>query len=164
MWLAFLELKRSEKGNRKHDLMDCFGVKPPRIKNPRSLVLGDDRDEKRVRLLAETKKKVYERAKKRCQCCGRPLKINQGQFHHLHKPNLRSRPSTIQFLCPTCHNNYGHEWKTRTVSTLLGGTKKVTYMKRKRVRKHPASPYWKIRRKRTTKKKATQRRRKKKTR
>ncbi len=129
------------------------------IKSIDKLLWGEVRGEKRVRLPSETKKKVYERAKKRCQSCGKPLKRNQGEFHHLRKPTVKSSPSTIQFLCPSCHKEYGHEWKTRTVRSIFE-TKKVPYIVRKKVRKHPSSPYWKEEPK-ATKKKPTTRKTKK---
>jgi len=130
-------------------------------KDVQKLIWGEVRGEKRLSLPSETKKKIYERAMKRCQSCGRPLKMNQGEFHHLRKPTVKSRPSTIQFLCPTCHKTYGHEWKTRTVRTILE-TRKVPNIVRKNVRKHPSSPYWREKPK-TTKKKAATRKTKKTT-
>ena len=105
------------------------------------MLFGEIKKE-RVPLPIKTRREVYEKAHKRCQCCGRPLKINQGVFHHLRKPTVKSRPSTVQFLCSTDHKLYGHKWKTKTVHTMFE-TQKVPYIVRKRVRKHPSSPYWK---------------------
>jgi len=105
-------------------------------------ILGEIREEKRVRIPSATKKAVYERVNKRCQCCGKPLRINQGEFHHLRKPTVRSHPKFLQFLCPTCHKNYGHERKTKKVREMFE-TRKLVVIKRKRVRKHPSEPYWK---------------------
>lgn len=118
------------------------------------LILGEIRKEKRVPIPSATKKAVYERANKRCECCGMPLKMSQGEFHHLRKPIVKSRPSTIQFLCATHHRmpKLAHEWKTRTVHTITGTVKKP-YVKRKRVRKHTSSPWWKEKPKKATKKK-----------
>ncbi len=118
-----------------------------KIKIPRldKLIFGEIQKEKRVRLPMKIKREVYEKANKRCQSCGKPLKMRQGEFHHLRKPTVKSRPSTIQFLCPTCHKAYGHEWKTRTVRTAFE-TGKVPYIIRKKVREHPSSPYWKQKR------------------
>jgi len=128
------------------------------------LIFGEIRKEKRVLIPSDTKKAVYERANKRCECCGMPLKISQGEFHHLRKPTAKSRPSTIQFLCPTHHRmpKLAHEWKTRTVRTIAGTVKK-TYVKGKRVRKHPSSPHWREKPK-TIKKKPTKRKTRKTTR
>jgi len=109
----------------------------------RKLVWGEIREEKRVPIPSDTKKAVYERAKRRCECCGRPLKMNQGEFHHRREPTVKSRPLTIQFLCGTCHKNYGHEYYTIPKRDIHPGPKKETRIKRKRVRKHPSSPYWK---------------------
>ena len=111
--------------------------------------------ERRVPLSMETRKKVYERAKGRCESCGIPLKMKEGEFHHLREPTAKSRPSTIQFLCPTCHKRYGHDYKTITRSTIFG-TEKITKIIRKRVRKHK-SPYWNEK----SKKKAKQKRKSK---
>ena len=117
-------------------------------KDLRKLLSREISQEKRVPLPSTTKKAVYERANGRCESCGRPLKINQGEFHHLRKPTVKSRPSTIQFLCPTDHKLYGHKWKTRTARTMLE-SRKVPYIVRKKVRKHPSSPYWKVKSKKS---------------
>jgi len=133
----------------------------PKIKPVGKLILGVDREEKRVRIPSDTRKAVYDRAKKRCECCGMPLRMSQGEFHHLKKPITKPRPSNLQFLCPT-HHKLGHKWKTRTQRTMLE-TKKVPNIVRKKVRKHPSSPYWREKPK-TTKKKPTTRKTKKATR
>lgn len=122
-------------------------VKPPKIELPRikpigKLILGEIQEEKRVRIPSGTKKAVYERANRSCESCGMHLKMTDkgAQFHHTKKPTVKSRPSTIQFLCATCHRKYGHEFYTVTKSDLLGTTKE-TRIKRKKVRRHK-SPYW----------------------
>jgi hypothetical protein len=111
-----------------------------KIGNLRQVVFGD-KDEKSVRLRTETRKQVYERAKKRCECCGKPLKISQGEFHHLRKPSMDATPDTVQFLCGT-HHKLGHERKIKVKQTHLGFQSK-TIIRRRRVRKHPSSIYWK---------------------
>lgn len=118
-------------------------IKFPKVKPIGKIILGEIREEKRVPIPSDTKKAVYERAKKRCESCGMPLKMTDkgAQFHHARKPTAKSRPSTIQFLCATCHRKYGHEFYTVTKTDVLGTTKKPK-IKRKKVRKHK-SPYWK---------------------
>lgn len=88
--------------------------------------------------------------------------MKDGTFHHTRTPTVKSRASTIQLLCPTCHKLHGHEYKTITKSTILG-TEKVTKIVRKRVRKHPSSPYWKEKPKKKTTKPKKRTTRKKKT-
>ena len=132
----------------------------PKIRPLWKVILGEElRKEKRVPLPLKTKREVYERAGGRCESCGRPLKMNEGEFHHLRKPSVKSTASTIQFLCPTCHRKYGHEWRTRTVHTILG-TEKRRYIKRKKVRKH-RSPYWEKRKKTVSRKRKQTRKRRK---
>ena len=136
------------------------GLDKIKIPSVDKLILGEIREEKRVPIPPDIKKAVYERAKRRCECCGMPLKINQGEFHHLRKPTAKARPKDLQFLCPTHHSpKLAHEWKTRTVHHPIWGTKKKTYVKGKRVRKRPSSRYWKEKPK--TKKKPTRRKIKK---
>jgi len=125
-------------------------VKIPRLDK---LILGEIQEEKRIRVPSGTKKAVYERAKKHCECCGMPLKMNQGEFHHLKKPTVKAKPKDLQFLCPT-HHKLGHERKIKTVRTTFE-TRRIPSIVRKRVRKHPSSPYWKEKSKATKKKTRT---------
>jgi hypothetical protein len=104
-------------------------------------VAVQDKDEKKVKLGTELRRQVYERAKKRCECCGKPLKISQGEFHHLRKPCTDANPLTIQFLC-NAHHKLGHERKIKVKQT-LSGIQTKTIIKRKRVRKHPSAIHWK---------------------
>lgn len=119
------------------------------------LLQEEIREEKRVPIPSNTKEAVYERAKERCERCGMPLKRTDkgGHFHHLKKPTAKSRPSTIQFLCATCHMNYGHDHKSRSTGYdhLTDHPIKKTYIVRKKVRKNPSSPYWKMKSKTPTK-------------
>jgi hypothetical protein len=126
--------------------------------------------EERVPISMGTKRKVFERAKKRCESCGMPLKMSEAAFHHTKKPTVKSRASTIQLLCPTCHRKYGHKYKTITKSTILG-TEKIPRIIRKKVHRHK-SPYWnrkpkkrtaKTRKKKRRKSKATRKKTKSKT-
>lgn len=134
---------------------DLRGIERAVKKDFRKLLQEEIREEKRVSIPSKTKKAVYERAKGRCERCGKPLKIGKGaQFHHLKKPTVKSRPSTIQFLCATCHMNHGHDYKSRTTGydPLTGRPIRKTRIVRKKVRKNPSSPYWKKKSKTTTKK------------
>ena len=114
--------------------------------------------EERVPIPMETKKKVFQRAKKRCESCGMPLTMRDGAFHHTKKPTVKSRASTIQLLCPTCHQKYGHKYKTITKTTILG-TEKITKIIRKKVHRHK-SPYWNRKPKKRTAKTRKKKRRK----
>jgi len=121
------------------------------------LLQQEIREEKRVPIPSKTKRAVYERAGRRCESCGYPLKMTDkgAQFHHLRKPTAKSRPSTIQFLCATCHRKHGHKFYTVTKQDLLG-TIRERRIKRKKVRKHQ-SPYWKEKPKSAKKKPKTKR-------
>jgi len=70
----------------------------PKIKSPAGIVLGIPAV-KREKIPAAIKKEVYTRAKKRCECCGKPMKISQGEFHHHRKPTIKPTAKTVQFLC-----------------------------------------------------------------
>lgn len=109
-------------------------------------------EERRVQIPMATKRKVYENANGRCESCGMPLKMKDGEFHHTRKPTVKSRPSTIQFLCGTCHKKYGHERYTITKRIFGMPIEKEPRIKRKRVHRHK-SPYWPTARKKKRKKK-----------
>lgn len=121
-------------------------------KDMQKLVWGEIRKERRAPIPSDIKKAVYERANRRCECCGMPLKMSQGEFHHLRKPTVKPRPSNLQFLCPT-HHNLGHKREIRTVRSTMLETRREPYIVRKRVRKHPSSPYWREKTKRTARRK-----------
>jgi len=116
------------------------------------LLQEEIREEKRVPIPPSTKKAVYKRANGRCESCGMPLEITDkgAQFHHMRKPTVKSKPSTIQFLCAYCHRKHGHEYYTVTKSDILG-SKKETKIRRKRVHRHK-SPHWKTKPKSIAKK------------
>lgn len=135
--------------------------KPIKIPSVGSLLRGEIGEEKRVRIPSTTKKAVYERAEGRCESCGRPMKMTDKgvQFHHTRKPTVKSRPTTIQFLCATCHRQHGHDFNTITKKGTYGETIKETKIKRKKVRKHK-SPYWKEKPKTRKTKKVTRTRKK----
>ena len=122
-------------------------------------------EEKRVPIKVSVKKRVYTRAKGKCECCGLPLEMNHGDFHHTRDPTVSATSKTVQFLCPTCHRKYGHKrvtrtesdfWETRKVSKLVRTkapklTKNKTSTRKKTVRKKTNSKT------RTTKRKAPER-------
>ena len=83
-----------------------------------------------------TKRIVYERAKGKCQRCKIYLKINQGDFHHKGKPTS-TRPSSIVFLCPTCHRKYGHKYRTIKRESIWGVEKERRIIRQRVVRKKP---------------------------
>ena len=89
-------------------------------------------EEKRKPIPMRIKRRVYERAKGKCEKCGRPLKMNQGDYHHTRDPTVTPRASSVNFLCPTCHRIHGHKHTTRKRETLWG-TEKVTKIKRQEV-------------------------------
>ena len=95
-----------------------------------------DSEPDRKPLPLKVKRIVYERAKGKCQKCKAPLKINQGDFHHKGKPTS-TRPSSIVFLCPTCHRKYGHKWTTVKRETWSGTEKERRIHRQRVVRKKP---------------------------
>jgi len=95
-----------------------------------------EREPERKPLPLRVKRIVYERAKGKCQKCGTTLRIDEGDFHHKGKPTS-TRPSSIVFLCPTCHRKYGHEWRTVKRETLLGVEKERKLVRQRVVRKKP---------------------------
>jgi hypothetical protein len=87
----------------------------------------------------KVKRQVYERAKRKCEKCARPLKMNQGDFHHTRDPTVTPRASTIRFLCPTCHRIYGHKRITIKRETFLGTEKQTKTVRQEVVKiKKPA--------------------------
>jgi hypothetical protein len=133
----------------------------------------------------KTKRKVFKRAKGKCEKCGRSLKINEGDFHHTRDPSVAPRVSSVRFLCPTCHRIHGHERVTRKRETLLGTEKEVKVVRKdvvkvKKPKKKPKKTRRvairdllgnvtgyrtvKVRQTKTAKKKPTTKSRKKKTR
>jgi len=106
-----------------------------------------DDEKERVPIKSSVKKKVYSRAKGKCESCGTPLEINQGDFHHTRDPKVSATSKTVQFLCPTCHRIHGHKRVTRTESGFFEDTKvtKVVRLKAPNLKKNDTK-------KRTTKK------------
>ena len=87
----------------------------------------------------KVKRQVYETAKRKCEKCGRPLKMNQGDFHHVRDPTVTPRASTVRFLCPTCHRIYGHKRTTRKRETFFGTEKETKTIRQEVVKgKKPA--------------------------
>lgn len=109
------------------EILEILKVIDKSIRNQVSVLMGLIR-EKTVPIPQETKIIVYKNADKRCECCGRLLRMGRGDFHVTREPIFTAEPSTLQFLCPTCHMIYGH-------------TSKEGQMQIHRVRQHK-SPYW----------------------
>ncbi len=82
-------------------------------------------EKKRKSIPMKTKREVYDRANKKCEKCGRPLKMIHGDFHHTRDPTFTPRASSVRFLCPLCHRKYGHKRKTKKAEMLFGVEKKV---------------------------------------
>jgi len=112
-------------------------------------------EEKRVPIRMSVKKKVYARAKGKCESCGMSLEMKHGDFHHTRDPKVSAMAKTVQFLCPTCHRKHGHTRKTRTVSGLWE-TSKVSKIVRKKApnMKKKSVTGKKVTKKSTTKKKS----------
>ena len=96
-----------------------------------------EEEKKRKPIRASVKNEVYERAKGYCEnpnCKMKNVKMTKrrGRFHHTRAPHINPTAQTVQFLCPACHEWYGHEIKTKTESGLFVDRKVVT-VKRKRV-------------------------------
>ena len=91
---------------------------------------------KRLPITAKVKNEVYARARGKCERCSTKMTKNQGNFHHTRTPSVRPTSKTVQFLCPNCHQWYGHKHKTRK-STSLFGTEKTRVTKRVKVAKAP---------------------------
>ncbi|MCK4582033.1 hypothetical protein KAU18_01860 [Candidatus Bathyarchaeota archaeon] len=132
-------------------------------------------DEKRVPIKASVKKKVYKRAKGKCEVCGISLEMKHGDFHHTRDPKVSAMAKTVQFLCPTCHRKYGHKrvtrteldwWDTRKVSKIVRQKVpklKKTTTKAKSTSKKSKSTKKTIRSKNKSKKKSSSRKSKKQT-
>ena len=56
----------------------------------------------------EKRRVCYRLAHKRCDFCRTPLKLHEGQLHHLvrlyHRPDWDYSPFELAFLCPECHH------------------------------------------------------------
>lgn len=105
-------------------------------------------EKKRKSIPMNVKRQVYKRADKKCEKCGRPLKINHGDFHHTRDPTVTPRASSVRFLCPTCHRRCGHKRKTQKTETLFGVEKKVKTIRQDVVKiKKPSKNKPKTRRK-----------------
>lgn len=74
---------------------------------------------KRKPIKMSVKREVYKRAKGRCEKC-RSIKLDppdikggfKGHYHHTRSPSISPTAKTLQLLCPTCHEKYGHKRKT----------------------------------------------------
>jgi cytochrome c553 len=97
-------------------------------------------DNQRVPIKLSVKKKVYERAKGRCEKCKIKLEMNQGDFHHTRNPTASAAAKTVVFLCPTCHRIYGHKRTVRTESNLFGEEKVIRVKRLNPVKKSKHKP------------------------
>lgn len=105
---------------------------------------------KRLPITAKVKNEVYKRAKGKCERCSTKMTKKQGNYHHTRTPSVRPTAKTVQFLCPNCHQWYGHKHKTRK-STSLFGTEKTRITKRVKVSKVPTKAHSTSRKKPTKK-------------
>jgi len=141
-----------------------FGKQQHRL-NLDKLILGETR-RKRIPISASVKKKVWERAKGRCEYPGCNVALKWGNkgrgkvkaiFHHLRDPSVQPTAKTVLLLCPN-HHSIAHEYKTVKKQDLIFGERKVRKVIRKDVTK-------KLKKRKTSqrKKKAKSKRKKKET-
>ena len=91
-------------------------------------------EKRRKPIRMSVKKKVYEQARGKCERCGIKMTMKQGNFHHTRSPYVSATAKTVQFLCPNCHEWYGHQRTTRTRSGFFFD-EKVVSIKREKVAK-----------------------------
>jgi|GEM_PF-1244300 len=89
-------------------------------------------EKERKSIPMKVKRLVYLRAEGKCEKCGTRREMNEGDFHHTRDPTVTPRTSSVRFLCPNCHRDYGHKRTTRKRETLFG-TEKETKIKRQDV-------------------------------
>jgi hypothetical protein len=120
-----------------------FSMKRLQTINTSYIRLAYDHEETRVQLSTTTKMQLYENAGKRCERCGRQLQEEQGEFHHIRKPTLRSQPKTIQFPGHKCHTKHGHKRKVILLKPTLPWQrpKRVVHIERIRVPMLGSSSY-----------------------
>ncbi|MCX6661299.1 MAG: hypothetical protein NTY91_01975 [Euryarchaeota archaeon] len=121
-------------------------------KKQRERILGGT--ESRKPILANVKTEVYKRAKGCCESCGENLKKSEGDFHHWRSPKISPTAQTVQFLCPTCHREYGHTIQVVVHRGILRKWKESTIVQLK-VKKHPKKKSKVTLKKPKTKKKTT---------
>lgn len=78
----------------------------------------------------KVKRRVYGRAKGKCEKCGTRLAITEGDFHHTKDPTVTPRSSSVRFLCPLCHRRYGHKMRTTRRELLFGTETKVRVVRK----------------------------------
>ena len=81
---------------------------------------GEER--KKTTIKNSVKADVYDRAKGKCEKCGKKLKFNEGHYHHTRSDAKTSKG--FRFLCPDCHYKYGHSRKV-TKDAFFGNETKV---------------------------------------
>jgi 5-methylcytosine-specific restriction endonuclease McrA len=83
---------------------------------------------KKSKYVPKTKRQLrYYQQKGKCAGCGKSFK-SLGVKPILHHIGKTSRISDIQLLCPNCHDEKAHEWKT--ITEPLIGKQRVIVRKR----------------------------------
>lgn len=84
---------------------------------------------KKSKYVPKTKRQLlYYKQNGKCKGCGKSFKslgVKKPILHHIGKT---SRISDIQLLCPVCHDEKAHTWKTRTEPLI--GKERVIVRKR----------------------------------
>jgi len=86
-------------------------------------------EKKKTSISNSVKAEVYDRAKGKCEKCGKKLRFNEGHYHHTRLDAKTAK--SVRFLCPECHYKHGHSRKV-TEDGFFGNETKVV---RKRVTK-----------------------------
>jgi 5-methylcytosine-specific restriction endonuclease McrA len=74
---------------------------------------------KKSKYVPRTKRQLlYYKQRGKCAGCGKSFK-SLGVKPRLHHVGKTSRISDLQLLCPNCHDEKAHEWKTR-IEPLIG--------------------------------------------
>jgi 5-methylcytosine-specific restriction endonuclease McrA len=74
---------------------------------------------KKSKYVPKTKRQLlYYKQKGKCKGCGKSFK-SLGVKPRLHHVGKTSRISDLQLLCPNCHDEKAHAWKTR-IEPLIG--------------------------------------------
>lgn len=82
--------------------------------------LWGEKSRKPIRI--SVKREVYKRAGGKCEKCkkvklvppdkkGSPAGQSKGHYHHTRAPHISPTAKSVNLLCPTCHDKYGHSTK-----------------------------------------------------
>lgn len=76
----------------------------------------------RLEFSAPTKRQAYERAKGRCQDCGRALRDGEPQYHHILEARLGGdgSPANCRVLCIPCHKAVTKSQSSPRVTKMKG--------------------------------------------